>query len=263
MDQCGARRARTAPPTGPRSSCSGASPSPPARPWAHARLDLADHRQPRPAGMPPAPPSPSRAARASRPPSPACSQRPAAPQLRQRAEMPAVNGHGNARSIVRIQTLLANRGKAFGETLMSPAGCMAVMEEQTNGMDLVLGVPVRFGLGYGLLGGDGPSDSERERLFLGRLRGLHSRLRPRRPSGVLLCHEPHGCRRTRRRTRHRAVAGGLRIPRLNARQSPDERDRQPGNRRLAGSRMRLRPSPMAGSTATTRQSGPPPTRIAG
>ena len=70
--------------------------------------------------------------------------------------MPAVNGHGNARSIVRIQTLLANRGTAFGKTLMSPAGCMAVMAEQTNGMDLVLGVPVRFGLGYGLLGETDP-----------------------------------------------------------------------------------------------------------
>ena len=66
------------------------------------------------------------------------------------AEMPAANGHGNARSIVRIQTLLANHGTAFGQTLMSPVGCMAVMEEQTNGMDLVLGAPMRFGLGYGL-----------------------------------------------------------------------------------------------------------------
>ena len=68
------------------------------------------------------------------------------------AEMPAANGHGNARSIVRIQTLLANHGTAFGQTLMSPAGCMAVMEEQTNGVDLVLGAPIRFGLGYGLPG---------------------------------------------------------------------------------------------------------------
>ena len=72
------------------------------------------------------------------------------------AEMPAVNGHGNARSIVRIQTLLANHGTAFGKTLMSPAGCMAVMEEQANGVDLVLGVPVRFGLGYGLAGAQDP-----------------------------------------------------------------------------------------------------------
>lgn len=69
-----------------------------------------------------------------------------------RAEIPAANGHGNARSVVRVQTLLANGGTAFGQTLMSPAGCARVMEEQTHGKDLVLGVPLRFGLGYGLNG---------------------------------------------------------------------------------------------------------------
>ena len=68
------------------------------------------------------------------------------------AEMPAANGHGNARSIVRIQTLLANHGTAFGKTLLSPAGCLAALEEQTSGVDLVLGAPIRFGLGYGLPG---------------------------------------------------------------------------------------------------------------
>jgi CubicO group peptidase (beta-lactamase class C family) len=69
-----------------------------------------------------------------------------------RAEIPAANGHGNARSVVRVQTLLANGGSAFGRTLMSPAGCARVMEEQTSGKDLVLGAPLRFGLGYGLNG---------------------------------------------------------------------------------------------------------------
>ncbi len=66
------------------------------------------------------------------------------------AEIPAANGHGNARSVVRAQTLLANHGTAFGKTLMSSAGCTAVMQEQTNGKDLVIEVPLRFGLGYGL-----------------------------------------------------------------------------------------------------------------
>jgi CubicO group peptidase (beta-lactamase class C family) len=67
-----------------------------------------------------------------------------------RAEIPAANGHGNARSVVRVQTLLANHGTAFGKALMTPEGCLRVMEEQTNGTDLVLGVPTRYGLGYGL-----------------------------------------------------------------------------------------------------------------
>ena len=67
-----------------------------------------------------------------------------------RAEIPAANGHGNARSVVRVQSLLANHGTAFGKSLMSPAGCMRVMEEQISGTDLVLGAPMRFGMGYGL-----------------------------------------------------------------------------------------------------------------
>ena len=66
------------------------------------------------------------------------------------AEMPAVHGHGNARSLVAIQTPLAYHGTAFGKTLMSSAGCMAFVAEQTNGGDLVLGEPAGFGLGYGL-----------------------------------------------------------------------------------------------------------------
>jgi CubicO group peptidase (beta-lactamase class C family) len=66
------------------------------------------------------------------------------------AEIPAANGHGNARSIVRVQTAVANGGSAFGVNLLSEAGARRVFDEQTNGPDLVLGVPIRFGMGYGL-----------------------------------------------------------------------------------------------------------------
>jgi CubicO group peptidase (beta-lactamase class C family) len=66
------------------------------------------------------------------------------------AEIPAANGHGNARSIVRVQTAVANLGHAFGVQLLSEAGARRVFDEQTNGDDLVLGVPIRFGMGYGL-----------------------------------------------------------------------------------------------------------------
>jgi len=69
-----------------------------------------------------------------------------------RAEIPAANGHGNARSVVTAQTVLANGGEAFGKRLLSREGCARIFEEQTNGMDLVLGMPVRFGMGYGLNG---------------------------------------------------------------------------------------------------------------
>ena len=67
-----------------------------------------------------------------------------------KAEIPAANGHGNARSVVRVQSLIANGGKAFGKRILSEAGCARVFEEQSNGPDLVLGIPVRFGMGYGL-----------------------------------------------------------------------------------------------------------------
>ena len=80
------------------------------------------------------------------------------------AEIPAANGHGNARSVVRVQTLLANHGTAFGKTLMSSAGCMAVMREQTNGTDLVIGEPLRFGLGYGLKSDAMPMNGPNENL---------------------------------------------------------------------------------------------------
>jgi CubicO group peptidase (beta-lactamase class C family) len=66
------------------------------------------------------------------------------------AEIPAANGHGNARSLVRAQTAMANGGSAFGAELLSPAGCRKALEPQTDGLDLVLGLPVRFAMGYAL-----------------------------------------------------------------------------------------------------------------
>jgi CubicO group peptidase (beta-lactamase class C family) len=67
-----------------------------------------------------------------------------------RAEIPAANGHGNARSVAAIQSIIAGRGEARGVRLLSSAGCDAIFEEQSNGTDLVLGLPSRFGMGYGL-----------------------------------------------------------------------------------------------------------------
>jgi len=71
------------------------------------------------------------------------------------AELPAANGHGNARSVAMVQSLLACGGEAFGVRVMSQAGCDRVLEEQTNGIDKMLGMPVRFGMGYGLIEGGG------------------------------------------------------------------------------------------------------------
>jgi CubicO group peptidase (beta-lactamase class C family) len=67
-----------------------------------------------------------------------------------RAEIPAANGHGNARSVAAIQAVMANGGEAGGKRFLSAAGVDRVLEEQADGLDLVLGMPIRFGMGYGL-----------------------------------------------------------------------------------------------------------------
>ena len=72
------------------------------------------------------------------------------------AEIPAANGHGNARSVAEIHTLLANGGVAKGKRIMSQAGCRKALELQIEGTDMVLGVPARFGMGFGLAGGAVP-----------------------------------------------------------------------------------------------------------
>ena len=87
---------------------------------------------------------------------PAIDARESATEGWRRAEIPAANGHGNARSVVRVQTAVANLGRAWGVDLLSETGARRVFEEQTRGEDLVLGVPVRFGMGYGLTSDDLP-----------------------------------------------------------------------------------------------------------
>lgn len=67
-----------------------------------------------------------------------------------RAEIPAANGHGNARSVAAIQSVVSCGGEARGTRLLSAEGVAAIFEEQSNGPDLVLGLPLRFGMGFGL-----------------------------------------------------------------------------------------------------------------
>lgn len=68
------------------------------------------------------------------------------------AEIPAANGHGHARAIAQIHTVLANGGVAWERRLLSEAGCRRALEPQIAGYDPVLGVSARFGLGFGLPG---------------------------------------------------------------------------------------------------------------
>lgn len=66
------------------------------------------------------------------------------------ADIGAANGHSNARSVARIQSVVANGGEVDGVRLLSPKTIDLIFDEQSNGVDLVIGLPLRFGIGYAL-----------------------------------------------------------------------------------------------------------------
>jgi CubicO group peptidase (beta-lactamase class C family) len=68
-----------------------------------------------------------------------------------RADIGAANGHGNARSVARIQSAVACGGQVDGVRLLSPKTIDRIFEVQSNRVDLVMGIQLRMGVGYGLL----------------------------------------------------------------------------------------------------------------
>jgi CubicO group peptidase (beta-lactamase class C family) len=83
------------------------------------------------------------------------------------AEIPAANGHGNARSVGLIQSVLACGGAVAGRRFLSDAGCNRVFEEQARGTDLVINVPLRLGVGYGLSSEETPIGTNDHTCFWG------------------------------------------------------------------------------------------------
>jgi len=67
-----------------------------------------------------------------------------------RAQIPSGSGYGNARSVARIQSVLACGGTLGGVRLLSTAGCAPARQEQYRGIDQILGISVRYGMGYGI-----------------------------------------------------------------------------------------------------------------
>lgn len=67
-----------------------------------------------------------------------------------RAEIPAAGGHGNARSVALAQCAVSHGGTARGVELLTPATVERIFDVQAAGRDLVLGIGVTFGVGYGL-----------------------------------------------------------------------------------------------------------------
>lgn len=67
------------------------------------------------------------------------------------AEIPAAGGTGNARSVARVHSALANGGTVDGVTLLSPEGVDRIFVEQCHDVDRVLGMKIRLGTGFGLM----------------------------------------------------------------------------------------------------------------
>ncbi len=66
------------------------------------------------------------------------------------ADLGALNGHANARSLARVLSVVSRGGEVDGVRLLSPETIEVVFDEQSNGVDLVLGVPIRWGIGWAL-----------------------------------------------------------------------------------------------------------------
>jgi CubicO group peptidase (beta-lactamase class C family) len=67
-----------------------------------------------------------------------------------RVSVAGANGHGNARSIARAQSVVSHGGEIDGVRLLSPATVDRIFEVQADGPDLVLMAPLQWGIGYGL-----------------------------------------------------------------------------------------------------------------
>ncbi len=83
------------------------------------------------------------------------------------AEIPAANGHGNARSVARVAAIIACGGELDGIRLLTDSTIEKIIEEQTYGTDIVLGVPVRWGLGFGLTSEEMPLGPNPRTFFWG------------------------------------------------------------------------------------------------
>ncbi|MGY1609383.1 MULTISPECIES: serine hydrolase domain-containing protein [unclassified Geodermatophilus] len=66
------------------------------------------------------------------------------------ADLGALNGHSNARGVLDVMRVVSLGGEAGGVRLLSDETLDLAFEVQADGVDLVLGVPFRMGIGFGL-----------------------------------------------------------------------------------------------------------------
>lgn len=70
-----------------------------------------------------------------------------------KAELGAVNGHANARSLARVFSAISLGGAVDSHKLLSQETIDMIFKEQTDGVDLALMQPLRYGIGFGIVGG--------------------------------------------------------------------------------------------------------------
>jgi CubicO group peptidase (beta-lactamase class C family) len=66
-----------------------------------------------------------------------------------RAEIGGANGHGNARAVATVHSTLVAE-KVNDVRLLSEAGRLRVLEQQSDGVDLLLEFPICWGMGFAL-----------------------------------------------------------------------------------------------------------------
>lgn len=66
------------------------------------------------------------------------------------ADLGSANGHGNARSLVRALSPISLSGAVNGVQLLRPETIDLIFQEQASGIDLVLFMPSRWGIGFAL-----------------------------------------------------------------------------------------------------------------
>ena len=65
-----------------------------------------------------------------------------------------MNGITNARSIATAQAVVSHGGDFRGRRLLKQSTIDLIFEQQSNGIDLVLGMPMEFGIGYAMPSAD-------------------------------------------------------------------------------------------------------------
>ncbi len=83
------------------------------------------------------------------------------------AEIPAAGGTGNARAVARAHAVLACGGTLDGRRFLGADTIERILEPQSDGPDIVLGMDVRFGLGFGLMGPATPLSTSQRAFFWG------------------------------------------------------------------------------------------------